>query len=154
MMILLFLLPKLSGTDTIDSNRRMTSLSLLLQVVVKVSFKDEFSERLLANEAHFNEKLMSSVPLRHGRRWAQFLGECPIPPSKKFPEGVSNLRALVFRRERGEFQVSVFVHDRKGMSCIARARPLRVLIEVFLAVKTERETSSLVLNTDARAKYF
>lgn len=59
------------------------------EVVVKVAFKDEFAEKLLANELHFNRKLRDAVPEHHGRRWAAFIGSCWIPNSPDFPAEVS-----------------------------------------------------------------
>ena len=40
---------------------------LLVQVVVKLSYNDSFSERLLENEMQFNDKLSSLIPEHHGR---------------------------------------------------------------------------------------
>jgi len=59
------------------------------EVVVKVAFKDDFAEKLLSNELHFNRKLHGAVPDFHGRRWASFLGSCRIPDIPGFPEEVS-----------------------------------------------------------------
>ena len=59
------------------------------EVVVKVAFKDEFAEKLLANELHFNRKLRDTVPEHHGRRWAAFIGSCWIPNNPDFPDEVS-----------------------------------------------------------------
>jgi serine/threonine protein kinase len=71
-------------------------------VVVKVAFSDDFSERLLENEGHFNDKLASSVPQCNGRNWARFMGEFKIGNKfQGFPKEVSSRRALVFRREQG-----------------------------------------------------
>ena len=54
-------------------------------MVVKVAFSDEFSERLLDNERHFNDKLAATVPQCNGRNWARFLGTFPIPKLDGFP---------------------------------------------------------------------
>lgn len=62
------------STDTTPSSGSLFNFPsfsravLRAQVVVKVSYEDEFSERLLLNELHFNQKLQSIIPSYHGRQ--------------------------------------------------------------------------------------
>lgn len=73
------------------------------QVVVKVAFNDNFAEKLLENELHFNRLLATNIPAHHGRRWARILGTCRPrrPPLDDFPSEISSAHMLVFAKENG-----------------------------------------------------
>lgn len=93
---------------------------MFLKVVIKLSYNDSFSERLLENEMRFNDKLSGLIPEHHGRyylsyvhksqhvlnlrgrRWASFMGSCSLQiPKREIPSSLSVQRALVFKREQG-----------------------------------------------------
>jgi len=124
------------------------------EVVVKVAFKDEFAEKLLANELHFNRKLRDAVPEHHGRRWAAFIGSCWIPNSPDFPAEVSRKQALVFKREKGATlddylasdDSSAALHEVMGIRGVKPKS--RVRVALFVKVLGELLCSILQLHRE------